>query len=59
MDKLLLLPVFTDKYEGKHKRSLGVLERLVLREILGPKGEEVIGEWRKLHSEELHDTHQS
>jgi hypothetical protein len=27
----------------------------VLRRIFGPKRDEVIGEWRKLHNEELHD----
>jgi hypothetical protein len=27
----------------------------VLRGIFGPKREEVTGEWRKLHNEELHD----
>jgi hypothetical protein len=32
-----------------------VFESRVLRRILGPKGDEVTGEWRKLHSEELHN----
>jgi hypothetical protein len=27
----------------------------VLRRIFGPKRDEVKGEWRKLHNEELHD----
>jgi hypothetical protein len=27
----------------------------VLRRMFGPKREEVTGEWRKLHNEELHD----
>jgi len=27
----------------------------VLRRIVGPKRDEVTGEWRKLHSEELND----
>jgi len=27
----------------------------VLRGILGPKGDEVTGKWRKLHKEELND----
>jgi predicted SprT family Zn-dependent metalloprotease len=26
----------------------------VLRRILGPKGDEMEGDWRKLHNEELH-----
>jgi hypothetical protein len=32
-----------------------VFENRVLREIFGPKREEVTGDWRKLHNEELHD----
>jgi hypothetical protein len=31
-----------------------VSEDRVLRRIFGPKRDEVRGEWRKLHSEELH-----
>jgi hypothetical protein len=31
------------------------LENRVLREIFGPKKEEVTREWRKLHNEELND----
>jgi hypothetical protein len=31
----------------------------VLRRIFGPKGDEVTGEWRKLHNEELHDLYSS
>jgi hypothetical protein len=31
-----------------------VFENRVLRRILGPKTDEVTGEWRKLHNEELH-----
>jgi hypothetical protein len=31
-----------------------VFENWVIRRILGPKRDEVTGEWRKLHSEELH-----
>jgi len=30
-----------------------VFENRVLRRILGPKRDEVTGEWRKLHNEEL------
>jgi hypothetical protein len=32
-----------------------VFENRVLRRIFGPKRDEVRGEWRKLHNEELHD----
>jgi hypothetical protein len=34
---------------------LRVFENRVLRRIFGPKRDEVTGEWRKLHSEELHN----
>jgi hypothetical protein len=33
---------------------LRVFENRVLRRIFGPKRDEVIGGWRKLHNEELH-----
>jgi hypothetical protein len=36
-----------------------VFENRVLRRIFGPKRDEVTGEWRKLHNEELHDLHSS
>ena len=36
-------------------RRLRVLENRVLRRIFGPKRDEVTGEWRKLHNEELND----
>jgi hypothetical protein len=36
-----------------------VFENRVLRRIFGPKGDEVIGEWRKLHNEEHHDLYSS
>jgi hypothetical protein len=32
-----------------------VFENRVLREMFGPKRDEVTGEWRKLHNEELTD----
>jgi hypothetical protein len=32
-----------------------VFENRVLREIFGTKRDEVTGEWRKLHNEELYD----
>jgi len=32
-----------------------VFENRVLRKVFGPKRDEVTGEWRKLHNEELND----
>jgi hypothetical protein len=32
-----------------------VFEKRMLRRIFGAKRDEVTGEWRKLHNEELHD----
>jgi hypothetical protein len=36
-----------------------VFENRVLRRILGPKRDEVTGDWRKLHDEELHNLYSS
>jgi hypothetical protein len=36
-----------------------VFENRALRRISGPKEDEVTGEWRKLHSEELHTLYSS
>jgi hypothetical protein len=36
-----------------------VFENIVLRRILGPKKDEVTGEWRKLRNEELRDLYSS
>jgi hypothetical protein len=36
-----------------------VFENRVLRRIVGPRRDEVIGEWRKLHNEELSDLYYS
>jgi hypothetical protein len=41
------------------KHRLRVYENRVLRRIFGPKRDEVTGEWRKLHSEGLHDLNSS
>jgi hypothetical protein len=38
---------------------LRVFENRVLRRIFGPKRDEVTGEWRQLHNEELHDVYSS
>jgi len=39
----------------REERRLWVFENRVLRRVFGPKREEVTGEWRKLHNEELRD----
>jgi hypothetical protein len=36
-----------------------VFENRVLRRIFGPKGDGVMGGWRKLHNEELHNLYLS
>ena len=36
-----------------------VFENRVLRGMFGPKTDEVTGEWRKLHNEELNDLYSS
>ena len=39
----------------REERRLRVFENKVLRKVFGPKRDEVTGEWRKLHNEELND----
>jgi hypothetical protein len=36
-----------------------VFENRLLRRIFGPKRDEVTGDWRKLHNEELHNLYSS
>jgi hypothetical protein len=36
-----------------------LFENRVLRRIFGPKRDEVTGDWRKLHNEELHNFYSS
>jgi hypothetical protein len=43
----------------KKECKLRVFENRVLRKVFGPKGNEVTGEWRKLHNEELNDLYSS
>jgi hypothetical protein len=38
----------------REERGLRVFEEKVLRKTLGRRREEATGDWRKLHSEELH-----
>jgi len=57
--KTIILPVVygceTWSLTLREKRRLRVFEERVLRRIFGPKRDEVTGEWRKLHNEELND----
>jgi hypothetical protein len=43
----------------REEHRLRVFENRVLRRIFGPKRDEVTGEWRKLHNEELHNLYSS
>jgi hypothetical protein len=42
-----------------HAEVKSLFENRVLRRILGPKRDEVTGELRKLHNEELHNSYSS
>jgi hypothetical protein len=60
----IILPVVLYGYETwsltlREEHRLGVFENRMLRRIFGPKRDEVTGEWRKLHNEELLDLHSS
>jgi len=39
----------------REEHRLRVFENRVLRRMFGPRMDEVTGEWRKLHNEELND----
>jgi hypothetical protein len=43
----------------REERRPRMFQNRVLRRILGPKREEVTGEWRTLHNEELKDLYSS
>jgi hypothetical protein len=58
--KSIILPVVLYGCETwsltlREEHTLRVFENRVLRRIFGPKRDEVTGEWRKLHNEELHN----
>jgi hypothetical protein len=42
----------------REERKLRVFENMVLR-IFGPRRDEVMGDWRRLHNEELNDLYSS
>jgi hypothetical protein len=43
----------------REEHRLRVFENRVLRRIFGPKRDELTGEWRRLHNEELNDLYSS
>jgi len=43
----------------REERKLRVFENRVLRRIFGPRRDEVMGKWRRLHNEELNDLYSS
>jgi hypothetical protein len=58
--KTIILPVVlygceTCSLTLREERRLRVFENRVLRKIFGPHWDEVIGGWRKLHDNELHN----
>jgi hypothetical protein len=62
--KTIILPVVLYGCETwsvtlREEHRLRVFENRVLRRIFGPKRDEVTGEWRKLHNEELHNLYSS
>jgi hypothetical protein len=62
--RTIILPVVLYGYETwlltlREERRLRVFENRVLRRVSGPKKDEVTGEWRKLHIEELNDLYSS
>jgi hypothetical protein len=57
--KTIILPLVlygceTWSFILREERRLRVFENRVLRRIFGIKGDEVTGEWKKLHKNELH-----
>jgi len=43
----------------REERNVRVFENKVLRRIFRPRRDEVTGEWRRLHNEELNDLYSS
>jgi len=43
----------------REERKLRVFENMMLRRTFGPRRDEVMGEWRRLHNKELNDLYSS
>jgi hypothetical protein len=43
----------------REERRLRVFENMVLRRIFGPRRDDVMGEWRRLHNDKLNDLYSS
>ena len=48
-----------DKGKKKNVKEAEVFDDMMLRRIFGPRRDEVTGEWRRLHNEELNDLYSS
>jgi hypothetical protein len=59
MHRILRLPKYTIIIIHVPLHPLRAFENRRLRSIFGPKRDEVTGEWRKLHNEELCDLYSS
>ena len=64
MYRTIILPVLFYGCEAwsltlRVERKLRMFENMVLRRIFGPRGDEITGEWRRLHNEELNDLYSS
>ena len=58
--RTIFMPVVLYGYESRslvlqEERKLRVFENMVLRRIFGAGRDEVTGDWRRLHNEELND----
>ena len=62
--RTIILPVVLNGCETwsltpRKERKLRVFENRALRRMFGPKRDEITGEWRKLHNEELNNMYYS
>jgi hypothetical protein len=55
----ILLKILSLNSYGSETWTVTVGEKLGLRKIFGPKRDEVTGQWRRLHNEELYDLYSS